>query len=105
MAPVSGPLSVGEPIEKLPIFELSGQPAGPSESKFAWASLQALWPSAASGLIVKPGGRVTIADLISEGVVAKPSNWGVLSSRFKPEGASVSRVVALASRTGLKVSC
>ena len=42
MAPVSGPLSVGDPIEKLPIFELSGQLAGPSEPKLAWESAQAL---------------------------------------------------------------
>ena len=63
-------MRAGVPIEKVPILELSGQLAGPSESKLAWASVQSLWPSAASGLIVKPGGRVTVADLISEGEAA-----------------------------------
>ena len=46
------------PIETVPIFALSGQAAGASEAKLAWASVQALWPSAASGLIVRPGGSV-----------------------------------------------
>ena len=66
--------------------------------------MQSLCPSAASGLIVKPGGRVTIDDLISEGEAAKPSNCGALSSMLRPEGESVSVVVGLAWRTGLKVS-
>ena len=64
--------------------------AGPSLSKLAWASGQAVCPSAASGLIVNPGGRVTVADLSSEGELAKPRNCGALSSRFSPEAESVS---------------
>src|SRR5664279_1551818 len=96
MAPVRGPFRVGEPIAKVPILELLGQADGPSEPKLACASLQALWPSAASGLMVKPDGKVTIDDLISDGEAEKPSNMGVLSSMFRPEGASVSLVVALA---------
>ena len=38
----------------VPILAVSGQLAGPSEPKLASASLQAFWPSAASGLIVRP---------------------------------------------------
>ena len=88
----------------MPILELSGQLAGPSEPKLAWASVQSLCPSAASGLIVNPAGRVTTDDFISEGEADKPSKMGDLSSRLRPDGASVSLVVALAWRTGLKVS-
>ena len=75
---------------------LIGTLAGPSEPKLAWASVQAVCPSAASGLIVKPSGRVTDADLISEGEAAKPRNWGALNSTLSPEGESVSAVVGLA---------
>ena len=41
----------------MPIFELSGQLAGASVPKLASASGQAAWPSAASGLIVRPSGK------------------------------------------------
>ena len=53
---------------------------------------------------MKPGGMVRIADLSSEGEAEKPSNWGAFNSMLRPEGASVSFVVALAWITGLKVS-
>ena len=84
------------PIEKVPILALSGQSAGPSEPKFAWASVHVVWPSAASGLIVKPSGRVDDRCSSSEGEAAKPRNWGALSSRSRPDGESVSLVVGLA---------
>ena len=54
----------------VPILALSGQLAGPSLSKLASASLQALWPSAASGLIVRPGGSRTVELRISAGETA-----------------------------------
>ena len=73
---MSGPSSAGDVIAKVPIFELSGQSAGASVPKLAWASVQALWPSAASGLIVRPGGKVTIADSDLRGEAAKPRNCG-----------------------------
>ena len=57
----------------VPIFGLSGQCAGPSELKFACASVHALCPSAASGLTVKPGGRVTTDACKADGVAANPS--------------------------------
>ena len=44
--------------------------------KLAWASVQAVCPSAASGLIVKPSGRVTVAALISEGEAARAEELG-----------------------------
>ena len=98
------PGSAWVPIANVPIFELSGHSAGPSVSKLASSSEQAVCPSAASGLIVKPGGRVTVADLTSEGELAKPRNCGALSSRFSPEAESVAVVVGLAYRTGLNTS-
>src|ERR1700753_2715983 len=91
-------------MAKVPIFDWSGQLAGPSEPKLAWASEQAVWPSAASGLMVRPGGRVTVADFSSEGEAAKHKNAGALSLMLSPDGASVSDVVGLAYRTGLKTS-
>ena len=57
MEPSRGPLRAGVSIWKVPILALSGQFAGPSEPKLASASVQLLWPSAASGLIVRPGGQ------------------------------------------------
>ena len=65
------PSSAVEWIPIVPILALSGQFAGPSAPKFAWASVQAVWPSAASGLIVSPGGSVTTAEWSSEGVGCK----------------------------------
>ncbi len=58
--------------------------------------MQAVCPSAASGLIVKPGANVTEADLISDGESASPRNWGALSSMFNPDAESASFVVGLA---------
>ena len=86
------------PIEKVPILELSGHSAGPSEPKLAWASVQAVWPSAASGLIVKPAGRVTVADLISEGEAAKLRNWGALELDVQSRG----RVGLVGGRAGVE---
>ena len=74
--PSSGPSSACVPIEKVPIFALSGQCAGPSVPKLASASVQARWPSAASGLIVKPSGRVTAAERISDGEVGEAEELG-----------------------------
>ena len=45
-----------------------------------------------------------MADLISDGEAAKVRNWGDLRSRSRPEAESVSLVVGLAWRTGLKTS-
>ena len=75
------------PSEIVPILALSGHSPGASVSKFACASLQAVCPSAASGLIVSPGGRVTITDFACEGDGVKPSVWGTLKLRFSPEAA------------------
>ena len=53
-----------------------GSSAGASVSKFAWASVQAVWPSAASGLIVRPSGRVTVAERMRRRRGrAMPRNW------------------------------
>ena len=98
------PERVGEPTLIVPILELSGHSAGPSEPKLASLSRQALWPSAASGLIVSPGGSVTIADLICEGEAANPSNCLALRLMSSPEAESVSLVVGRPSSSGLKVS-
>jgi hypothetical protein len=93
---VSGAGSALVPISKVPIFEVSGHCAGPSLSKLASASRQAVWPSAASGLIVKPGGKVTLLDFSCEGELAMPRNCGASIWRSRPEGESVSLVVGLA---------
>ena len=105
MEPISGPSSAGVPSEIVPILALSGHSPGPSLLKFACGSLQAVCPSAASGLIVSPAGRLTITDFACEGDGVKPSVWGTLKLRFSPEAASVWLVVRLAPSTGLKVSC
>ena len=47
-------------------------------------------PSAASGLMVKPGGSSRSPILISEGEAAKPWNCGALISTLRPEAESVS---------------
>ncbi len=80
------PSRVGVPTLRVPILELSGQFAGPSEPKLACASVQAVCPSAASGLIVSPSGRVTIADLICEGETANPSNCCALQIKVEARG-------------------
>ena len=62
-------------MSKRPIFELSGHCAGASLPKFASASVQAVWPSAASGLIETPSGRTTSAERMLDGVGALLSGW------------------------------
>ena len=47
---------------------------------------------------------MTSADLSSEGEAAKPRNWGAVRSTLSPEGVSVSVVVGLAARDGVKTS-
>ena len=54
----------------VPILALSGQCAGASVPSAASASLQALWPSAASGLIVNPCGRLSMTVRTCEGEAA-----------------------------------
>ena len=97
-------------------FEGSGVDCYGSESRIVWtmrgalgatfacASVHALCPSAASGLTVKPGGRVTTVDCSADGVAANPSGCGFCSTMSSPDGASASLVVGPAKRTGLKVS-
>ena len=87
-----------------PDLRVVGAFAGPSEPKFASSSVQARWPSAASGLIVSPSGRVTIADSHSDGVVARPSVLGIGSVMSSPEAESASVVVGAAKNVGWKVS-
>jgi hypothetical protein len=70
----------------------------------AWASVQALCPSAASGLMVTPGGRLTVTFLSCEGVGFLPSGCGTLKVRSSPEAESASPVVRFAERTGLKLA-
>ena len=82
----------------MPILALSGHSAGPSELKLACASVHIVCPSAASGLTVRPSGRVTTAFFISDGDAAKPKNCGALNSIFRPDGASVS----LCGRAGIQ---
>ena len=72
----AGRSSAGVPISKLPIFELSGQWAGASLSKFASASVQAVWPSAASGLIDSPSGSTRSPSGYVEGEAALLSRKG-----------------------------
>ena len=88
----------------MPIFALSGQFAGPSDPKFASASVQARWPSAASGLIVRPSGRVTIDARSSDGVVARLSACGLARVMSRPDAESASFVVGAAKKVGWKVS-
>src|SRR5271155_3807793 len=70
----------------VPILALSGHCAGPSEWKLASALVHSVCPSAASGLMVRPGGRVRMAVLISEGEEARLSNCWALRSTSRPEG-------------------
>jgi hypothetical protein len=69
---MSGCSSAVEWIETVPIFALSGQAEGPSTPNLASASVQALCPSAASGLIVRPSGSVRIAERMFDGEAAVP---------------------------------
>src|SRR3954452_18005018 len=89
----------------VPTLALSGQFDGPSESKFACASVQALWPSAASGLIVTPGGRVTVTPRSSDWEGFSPSGCGTSNLRLSPEAESASSVVRVVVSTGLKPWC
>ena len=57
----SGPGSAELSISRLPTLANSGQSAASRVPKLACASVQATLPSAAFGLIEKPGGRVTVA--------------------------------------------
>src|SRR3954470_7373865 len=88
----------------VPIFALSGQLAGASDPKSAWASLQALCPSAASGLIVNPSGSSTSTVLTCDAAGVVASVCSALNVRSSPDGASVSLVVSLLKKTGLNVS-
>src|SRR3954447_21554799 len=97
--PTRGPSRAGVPMETVPILALSGQLAGASEEKLAWTSEQALWPSAASGVMVRASGRVTVTDFACEGEGVPPRVWGTVKPRFRPEAESVSLVVRLALRT------
>ena len=47
------------------------------------------------GVDREAGGRVTVAALISDGEAALVWNWGMFSSRLRPEAESVSVVVGL----------
>src|ERR1700709_838690 len=97
------PGRAAELIETVPILALSGHSAGPSTPKPAWASVQALCPSAASGLIVSPWGRVRTEARISDGEAAKPWVWGAPISSSRPEGESASELVRRAWTKGLKL--
>ena len=90
-------------MSKVPIFELSGQAAGAGLSKFASASGQAVCPSAASGLIEIPSGRISEPERRDEGELARPRNWVALSCISSPEGLSVRSLVSVALKTGSKV--
>src|SRR4051812_19593928 len=74
IAPTKGESSAGVLSENVPILELSGQATGASLAKLPRASGQAVWPSAASGLIVRPGGSVTFAVRSCEGDGERPKN-------------------------------
>src|SRR4051794_39716269 len=91
-------------MSKLPIFELSGHSEGPGMSKFASASVQAVWPSAASGLIEIPSGSDRDAERSDEGELANPRNWAALSCISRPEAESVRSLVSAALKTGSNVS-
>ena len=84
----------------VPILALSGQCAGASVPRPASASEQADWPSAASGLIVSPSGRLTMTDRTCDGEAALLCGWGALTIRSIPEGesASVGRQLRLRDR-------
>src|SRR4051812_47215003 len=104
MEPSSGPSRAGVPIEAVPIFDRSGHSDGPSLPKWAAASLHADWPSAASGLIVSPAGRLRATALSDEGVGVNPSVWGTLNPTSSPEAESAASVVRFVLRTGLNVN-
>src|SRR3954452_25013909 len=104
MDPSSGPSRAGVPIEAVPIFDRSGNSDGPSLPKCAAASLHADWPSAASGLIVSPGGSLRATALSEDGVGVKPSVWGTLKPTSRPEAESPASVVRFVLRTGLNVN-
>ena len=81
-----------------------GSSPRPRSRSSACASVQELWPSAASGLIDSPGGSSTVTAFACEGDGVWPSVCGTVKPRLSPDGASVSSVVRLALSTGLKVS-
>ena len=88
---------------RLPTLEKSGQWASSSVPNCASASVQAVLPSAAPGLIEKPGGRVTVVALssVGEGIVALTC-WGTARLTSIPEGASVRRGGRLRVETGVE---
>src|SRR5262249_4754607 len=102
--PISGPSSAGVPIFAVPILALSGHSDGASEVKLACASEQEVWPSAASGLMVRSGGSWTVTLFSCDGDGVNPSVCGTLKLRSNPEAESVSWVVRFELSTGLKVS-
>ena len=63
---------VGVPIAKVPILELSGQFAGPSEPKFACASVQVALPVGGIGVDREARREGDDRALSSEGEAAKP---------------------------------
>ena len=69
-------------------LRLSGHSPGPSLPKFAWASVHIVCPSAASGLIVNPSGRVTITALASRRRGGEPERLWHVEPQVEPGRAS-----------------
>ena len=101
---MSGPFSAGVITSTVPIFELSGQWLGASVPKPASASEQADWPSAASGLIERPAGRVRDAERSCDGRVGVAEDLFGDQRRLRPLGESASVVVRPTLKTGRKTS-
>src|SRR5690349_12088469 len=105
MAPGIGAGRAALSSESVPTLANSGHCAASLLPSRASASEHDVLPSAAFGLIEKPGGRVTVVDRISDGDGVDGSwNWGTSSFTSSPEAVSVSVVVGFALRLGLKLS-
>jgi hypothetical protein len=89
----------------VPTLANSGHCASSSVPNLASASRQAVLPSAAFGLIVKPGGSVIVLSLISDGEgTVGLCVCGTVRSMSSPDGVSASFVVGVAASEGLNAS-
>src|ERR1044072_8024807 len=104
MAPLIGAGSAELSIETVPTLECSGHCASWTVPKAASSSVQAVLPSAALGLIEKPGGKITVVALIEGGAgVLGLCVCGTLRLTSRPVAVSAWVVVGSAERLGLKV--
>src|ERR1044072_3199415 len=101
MAPLIGAGSAELSIETVPTLERSGHCASWTVPKAASSSVQAVLPSAALGLIEKPGGKITVVALIEDGAgVLGLCVCGTLRLTSRPGGVWAWGVVGAAEGVG-----